>query len=173
MEILVTDEGSPPVEDEVARVLLFRAVRELAINAATHAGVRTVTVRLGRIAWSVLVTVEDRGCGFDVEDREAHGYGLFGIREQLRSVGGTMQLVSKLGEGTSVTLSVAVAGSLRAQLRSSRRADRCFCRFQLDWRCPSMPTPRDKRGATLSLSLGRELCVRCRAPHPRFWPTRP
>jgi signal transduction histidine kinase len=115
VEILVTDEGSPPVEDEVARVLLFRAVRELAINAATHAGVRTVTVRLGRIAWSVLVTVEDRGCGFDVEDREAHGYGLFGIREQLRSVGGTMQLVSKLGEGTSVTLSVAVGSSLRAQ----------------------------------------------------------
>lgn len=115
VEILVTDEGSPPVEDEVARVLLFRAARELLINAATHAHVRTMTVRLGRIAGRVLVTVEDQGCGFDAEDREAHGYGLFGIREQLRSVGGTIQLVSKPGEGTSVTLSVAVGGRPRAQ----------------------------------------------------------
>jgi signal transduction histidine kinase len=90
---------------------------ELLINAATHADVRTMTVGLGRSARRVLVTVEDHGRGFDTEDREAHGYGLFGIREQLHSVGGRMRLVPKPGEGASVTLSLAVGGSPRARAR--------------------------------------------------------
>lgn len=119
VEILVTDEGSPPVDDEIARVLLFRAVRELLINAVTHADVRTMTVRVGATEGRVLVTVADEGCGFDPEDREAHGYGLFGIREQLRSVGGTMELESKPGEGTSVALSVSVGASARARATES------------------------------------------------------
>ncbi|HVS19362.1 MAG TPA: PAS domain-containing protein [Planctomycetota bacterium] len=113
VEISITDEGSPPVEDEVARVLLFRAVRELLINAVTHADVRTMTVRLGRVAERVTVMVEDNGRGFDAGDSEAHGYGLFGIREQLRSIDGTMQLVSKPGRGTSVTLSAPVGENPR------------------------------------------------------------
>lgn len=82
VEIEWCDENCPAVQDEVVRMLLFRAVRELLINTATRAGVRTTTVRLGRSADRELVTVEDRGCGFDAEDCEAHGCGLFGIREQ-------------------------------------------------------------------------------------------
>lgn len=115
VEILITDDDSPPVEDEVARVLLFRAVRELLINAATHAGVGTMTVRLGRIADRVLITVEDEGRGFDIEDHEKDGYGLFGIREQLRTIGGTMRLDSIPGKGTAVTLSVTAEPTPRAR----------------------------------------------------------
>lgn len=104
VEILVTDADSPAVDDEVTRLLLFRAVRELLINSATHADVRSMTVQLGRDGERVVVTVADRGAGFDALDRQSHGYGLFGIREQLRTVGGTMDIASQPGAGTTVTL---------------------------------------------------------------------
>jgi signal transduction histidine kinase len=52
----------------------------------------------------VIITVEDAGVGFDTADLDRHGYGLFGIHEQLKYVDGVIHVESKPGGGTTVTL---------------------------------------------------------------------
>lgn len=108
--VRIEDDGSPAVADVRVRVILFRAVRELLINAATHAGVREVLVRLGREGTNVRIVVQDQGIGFDTSELDRRGYGLFGIREQLKYVEGSMHIESRRGHGTTVTLT-APAGS--------------------------------------------------------------
>ena len=48
IEIVLEDDGQPKPADEKTRVILFRSIRELLINAAKHAGARRVHVRLER-----------------------------------------------------------------------------------------------------------------------------
>ena len=79
-------------------------MRELLINAATHAGAGWAVVRLSADDNLLRITVEDEGAGFDAVGVDLKGYGLFGIREHLRYVGGSMHVDSALGQGTTVTL---------------------------------------------------------------------
>ncbi len=104
IDVRIEDHDSPGVADERTRMILFRAVRELLLNAATHANVREMAVRLARQGGLVRITVEDAGTGFDTADPEPHGYGLFGIREQLKYIAGIMHIASAPGRGTTVTL---------------------------------------------------------------------
>lgn len=100
----IEDDDSPKVADERIRVILFRAVRELLVNVATHAHVRDVAVRLTRHGDLLRIAVEDTGSGFDTADVDWRGYGLFGINEQLKYVDGSMEIASVPGRGTIVTL---------------------------------------------------------------------
>jgi signal transduction histidine kinase len=66
---------------------------------------------------SIRVEVTDDGCGFDASQissrwGRAEGFGLFSIRERLKHVNGMLYVMSRPGEGTSVTL-LAPLQSLR------------------------------------------------------------
>lgn len=104
VDVRIEDEASPAIADERVRIILFRAVRELLINVATHSGVRLVHVHLGRRGERVCITVSDEGSGFNVADLERRGRGLFGIRQQLAYVDGEMHVDSSPGRGTTVIL---------------------------------------------------------------------
>jgi PAS domain S-box-containing protein len=103
--VRLEDDDSPGVADGRVRVILFRAVRELLVNAATHAGVSEATVHVDPQGGDVRITVADSGNGFDTADLDQRGYGLFGIGEQLKYVEGSMHIDSCPGRGTTVTLS--------------------------------------------------------------------
>ena len=103
-EVRVEELGSPAPLDERMRMILFRAVRELVLNTATHARARLVRVQLAAADGSLCVRVEDDGSGFDHTRADLEGYGLFGIREQLEHVGGSLEIHSQPGRGTTVTL---------------------------------------------------------------------
>ncbi|MGW2314175.1 sensor histidine kinase [Actinomadura luteofluorescens] len=90
---------------------------EALANVARHAGARSVTVRLAVEPDAVVLCVSDDGRGFaltSVEDlaREGH-YGLLGLRERAESIGGTLSVESRPGTGTTVTVRVRYAGTLR------------------------------------------------------------
>lgn len=104
IHVIVVDDAAPNVADERVRVVLFRAVRELVTNVALHAAVKEVQVRIARRGEHVIITVEDAGIGFDTADLDRHGYGLFGIQEQLKYVDGVIHVESERGGGTTVTL---------------------------------------------------------------------
>jgi len=102
------DGQSKPLDNNV-RVLLFQAVRELLVNIAKHAQARNVTVSTQMAGDEVRVDVEDDGVGFDVSQAGSHdyktgGFGLFSIRERLGHIGGHLNVESKRGVGTRVTL---------------------------------------------------------------------
>ena len=105
LAVSIEDAQETLVADERLRVVLFRATRELLLNAATHSGAKGVVITLKPSKSRLRIDVSDDGRGFDVTAVEFQGYGLFGIREQLRHAGGSVRVDSVLGRGTRVTLS--------------------------------------------------------------------
>lgn len=99
------------------RAMAYQCVRELLANVHKHAGASRVTVGLADEGPELLLTVDDDGRGFDptpeerrAGDVEVAGFGLFSIRERLRSVGGTVRIASGPQRGTLVELRLPVAG---------------------------------------------------------------
>ncbi len=98
--------------DNEWRATLFAAIRELLVNVGKHAKARAARVTLRKSNGNIVVTVEDKGIGMDpihrTGEKAAEGFGLFSIRERFRFMGGRVELSSRRGKGTSVTLIVPV-----------------------------------------------------------------
>ena len=97
-----------PLADDV-KILLYRAVRELLINAAKHSRAGIVKVTLLRSGSDIYVTVEDDGRGFDASVlnggmEKVKGFGIFNIRERLNHIGGQFKIESGKDKGTKVIL---------------------------------------------------------------------
>jgi signal transduction histidine kinase len=86
-----------PVRDE-----LFLVLREALSNALRHASPRTITVEVRISRPFVDAMVSDDGRGFDTETTQAAGTGLPSMVERTRRVGGTLELDSRPGHGTTV-----------------------------------------------------------------------
>jgi len=94
------------------RIFLFRAVRELLLNSAKHAGGSAVhiTMQYGRPD-KVRIIVADDGPGFDpnsLEDKRSGSQtvGLLNIRERVSGFGGKFHIDSGPKRGTRITLSL-------------------------------------------------------------------
>ena len=94
---------------------LYRVVQEALINAAKHSGASQASVTLEQVDGIVRVLVTDNGCGFSVSE-VAHdrgkGLGLFGMRERISLLDGTLHIDSQLRRGTTVIMEVPVAGKV-------------------------------------------------------------
>ena len=92
-------------------ILVFQSVRELLMNIVKHAGTTHATLTVDLAQGVLVVTIQDRGRGFDPSAEpsttESH-FGLFSIRERMEAVGGTLSLTSVLGEGTTAKLSFSI-----------------------------------------------------------------
>lgn len=90
--------------DKNIEVSLYRVAQEALRNALTHSRSERVTIRLRESDGGLEVSVSDRGRGFvPVFYDTTAGLGLAGMVERMRSVGGTLQIVSTVGDGTTVT----------------------------------------------------------------------
>jgi PAS domain S-box-containing protein len=87
------DRIPPPIQTTV-----YRIVQESLNNVRKHSGSKRVRVSVARGANRVDVGVEDSGRGFDQAATE--GFGLLGIRERVRLMGGECQVESHPGRGT-------------------------------------------------------------------------
>ena len=112
--IVPEDELTLPEEHAV---LLFQSVRELLINSAKHAGTGQATVALEQRDGLLRIDVRDEGAGFDPADAAAgtpgggisSKYGLFSIQEHMRALGGSFDIQSSPGKGTTATLMLPLA----------------------------------------------------------------
>lgn len=104
------DEQQMPLDD-TSRALVFRAVRELLMNVFKHAKTPSAKVEVHRVDDRFDIVVEDSGVGFDVDGaaRQGGGFGLLSVREQIRRLGGRLEIVSKPSLGTKVTLQMPIA----------------------------------------------------------------
>lgn len=92
--------------DKRHQVLL--AVKEALNNIIKHAEAHHVRIRL-RIEQNVLnVLIHDDGKGFDAESISAFSNGLINMRQRMEAVGGTMEIESLRGQGTTIRLVVKV-----------------------------------------------------------------
>lgn len=104
-------DAAPTPLDDASAALVFRAVRELLFNVFKHAKSSTASLSIKRAAERLCIEVEDRGVGFDAAapPQANGGFGLFSVREQIRRLGGVMEVSSNPQQGTRVTLRVPLA----------------------------------------------------------------
>jgi signal transduction histidine kinase len=91
-------DARAPVEIETA---CFRIVQEALSNVAKHARARHVEVTLTAQGGTLEVTVRDDGVGFNVE-RVHTGLGLVGMSERAELAGGSLDIESAPGAGTTL-----------------------------------------------------------------------
>jgi len=107
---LIGDGCTYPLGDDM-RGLLFQVVRELLINVVKHAQAKNVIVEIHQVNQHIKISVQDDGVGFNASligsrGYQGGGFGLFSIRERLDSISGHLKIHSRLGQGTTATLSV-------------------------------------------------------------------
>ena len=102
------------VDPKVERELL-RIAQEALTNVLHHARSEETFVELHYSSDMLMLTIEDKGLGFRVNDasgKTGH-YGLLGMRERAATIDGTLEVTSEPGRGTKVTLRVPIAQGMR------------------------------------------------------------
>ena len=95
--------GEPRETPIIVATSMYRILQEALANVLKHARASTVDVALGFERERVRLTVQDDGVGFDA-DGTGRGYGLDNMRQRAEEVGGTFELSSDPGRGTSVSV---------------------------------------------------------------------
>jgi PAS domain S-box-containing protein len=98
---------------EEMETALYRVVLEALNNILKHAQARRVSVILERFNNYAVAIVEDDGAGFDAEATLSSPppgrLGLLGMRERIALVGGTLEIESTRGAGTTVFARIPLA----------------------------------------------------------------
>lgn len=92
---------------EHIRVTVFRLAQEALYNAGKHSQAGNVTVTLDLSDGELVLRVQDDGIGFDPESVLRYpdtrlGLGLTSMRERAEMSGGTMDILSEAGQGTTI-----------------------------------------------------------------------
>ncbi len=105
-------DGTPQRFDPDAEVAMFRIAQEAMNNIELHAHANYAFIRLAWGAHDLHMEVVDTGVGFELSGvtQEARTHlGLIGMRERAESIGGSLEIWSRLGEGTRVLVDVPYA----------------------------------------------------------------
>ena len=103
------DQQRLSAETETA---LYRIAQEALHNVVKHAEASSVDLLLERRADAISLIIEDDGKGFDAEaqsDVSERGVGLAGMRERATLLGGTVEIESQVGKGTTVIVQIPLS----------------------------------------------------------------
>jgi signal transduction histidine kinase len=118
-------ERAPVLERELDpdhAAALFRIFQEALTNVAKHAGATRVTVTLRRQRQHLTLAICDNGRGIAAADRlKPHSFGLRGMSERARALGGTLTLSAAPGGGTMVTIKIRLAPFVAARSESKEQ----------------------------------------------------
>ena len=87
---------------------IYRITQEGLTNACQHSKSETVKISLLQQADQVRIEIRDWGVGFDPKQAKVGCYGLAGIRERARMLGGKCRIQSTIGKGTRVRVDLPV-----------------------------------------------------------------
>jgi two-component system, NarL family, sensor kinase len=99
------DAGTEAVPPEI-EAELYQIASEALANVRRHAAVGEAAVRLAVESGRVRLIVSDSGRGFRTRAARRRGFGLLGIEERARAVGGRATIRSTPGRGTTITVTV-------------------------------------------------------------------
>jgi two-component system NarL family sensor kinase len=88
---------------------LYRVVQEALTNIQNHAQATDAKVHLLVTLQQVQLTIQDNGCGFDPADVTPNRYGLTGMNERIRLLGGHLHIESTPQAGTKIVVKVPLS----------------------------------------------------------------
>jgi two-component system sensor histidine kinase UhpB len=106
INIEVVMESAPNLDAGI-QIACFRVAQEALTNVARHAKANRVRLELNLLAGELELIVRDDGVGFDVAEarhRATSGtsVGLLGMRERVALTGGTLEISSEPGRGSTI-----------------------------------------------------------------------
>jgi signal transduction histidine kinase len=111
------------VEVRLARAdktMLYRVAQEALTNVAKHSGALNVLVACRTIDGRAEMEITDDGAGFELSTTNLSGMdghlGLASIKERIEFAGGTCSIVSAVGAGTQVAVSLDIEGESDAEI---------------------------------------------------------
>jgi signal transduction histidine kinase len=81
---------------------LFKAYRDGLPAGAKHSGTDVVRIELQKVKGDLQLEIRDFGCGFEVEVARKLGFGLRGMIERVRMLGGECTIESEHDAGTRI-----------------------------------------------------------------------
>jgi signal transduction histidine kinase len=93
-------------------ICVYRVAQEALRNVARHAGATEVSVTLAVAESELVLRIQDQGAGFDMQSpRSQPGIGLASMAERVRLVDGEFSVTSAPARGTTIEVSVPLAGN--------------------------------------------------------------
>ena len=102
---LSIDQGFPRLAPE-SELAIYRIVQECLANVQRHSKSDRARVELKEGDRDLEIAVQDWGTGFNPDSVGTGHYGLVGVRDRARLIGGRTQIDSSLGQGTRLTLTL-------------------------------------------------------------------
>ena len=99
--------GLPPKLSAQIEITAYRLIQEAITNVVRHAGATRVIVEIngGERGEELELIIRDNGVGFDTRRLDAASrisYGLTGMAERVKLLGGSIEVVSETGKGTRI-----------------------------------------------------------------------
>jgi signal transduction histidine kinase len=101
IRVSVAADEMPESLPEEYKTSIYRIVQEALHNAVRHAHASQVRIQLQQTSDSLLLAIQDDGCGFVPKNR---GLGLLGIEERVHRLGGSVHISSDEGNGTLISI---------------------------------------------------------------------
>lgn len=104
--------------DNALATVIFRIAQESLTNVARHAAASRVRISLVRSGGRLILVVADNGRGMAPDATEKRGhFGLLGMAERVRALAGELNISSRPGEGTTLTVSIPLPDEQAAESR--------------------------------------------------------
>jgi PAS domain S-box-containing protein len=101
--VRVEVEGQYGLPTQV-KVAFYRISQEALNNVAKHSGASLVTVNLIYREETVVLNIADNGKGYDINVILPDSLGVGIMRERAKNIGATIEMQSKIGSGTQITV---------------------------------------------------------------------
>lgn len=102
-------DDSANVLHDLHATAIFRIVQESLTNISKHANASSVEIRVEQLDGVMTLYIHDDGVGFVVDaPRKPNSYGLLGLRERAYLLGGTIEMTSAPGQGTTILVQLPI-----------------------------------------------------------------
>ncbi len=111
IKVDVAIEGERKRLPEVVEETLLRIAQESLTNVVKHSGATQVTIRLTFSTENIALEIKDNGTGLvsdNLAGRTEGSFGLLGMRERAKRLGGRLEVSSAQGEGTTVRVFISL-----------------------------------------------------------------
>ena len=103
----------PEVVPHAVKSCIYRVIQESLSNATRHAKASSQLVA-ARFDRDLQVEISDQGQGFDPNEIPGKGLGLNGMLARVESVGGTLEVLSRRGQGTCMRVRMPITNGTNA-----------------------------------------------------------
>lgn len=108
VDLMILD--NPEDIKPIIEIACFRIIQEALNNVSKHSKAKEVLIKIEYAVDKLFIVIKDNGIGFEKDklkrSKDLRGYGLIGMKERAELLSGKLDIISSLGEGTKVLLTI-------------------------------------------------------------------